>query len=128
DISKKKIVFFRKDQTIKEIIESMFKNKTRKLMLEGTSEFISDRIIIQKISRDLNCLHDMDDFLNMKGNEFELDKAKEVSNRTTMEEACAILYKMESPYLLSPDGVITPWDVITNLGSENIEYDSKFEQ
>lgn len=128
DISKKKIVFFRKDQTIKEIIESMFKNKTRKLMLEGTSEFISDRIIIQKISRDLNCLHDMDDFLNMKGNEFELDKAKEVSNRTTIEKACAILYKMESPYLLSPDGVITPWDVITNLGSENIEYDSKFEQ
>lgn len=106
----------------------MFKNKTRKLMLEGTSEFISDRIIIQKISRDLNCLHDMDDFLNMKGNEFELDKAKEVSNRITIEKACAILYKMESPYLLSSDGIITPWDVITNLGSENIEYNSKFEQ
>lgn len=126
DISKKKIITFKKDQTIKEIIESMFKNKTRKLMLEGTSEFISDRIIIQKISRDLNCLHDVDNFLDIKGNEFKLDQAKKVSNQTTMEEACAILYEMQSPYLLLSDGVVTPWDVITNLGSENIEYDSKF--
>ncbi|HJT10738.1 MAG TPA: CBS domain-containing protein [Candidatus Nitrosotalea sp.] len=128
DISKKKINTFRKDQTIKEIIESMFKNKTRKLMLEGTSEFISDRIIIQKISRDLNCLHGVGNFLDMKGNEFKLDKAKKVSNQTTMEEACAILYEMQSPYLLLSDGVVTPWDVITNLGSENMEYNSKFKQ
>lgn len=126
DISKKKIISFRKDQTVKEIIETMFKNKTRKLMLEGTSEFISDRIIIQKISRDLNCLHDMVNFLDMKGNEFKLDKAKKVSNQTTIEEACVMLYEMQSPCLLLSDGIVTPWDVIKNLGSKNIEYDPKF--
>ena len=128
DISKKKINTFRKDQTIKEIVESMFKNKTRKLMLEGTSEFISDRIILQKISRDLNCLHDVGNFLDMQGNEFKLDKAKKVSDQTTMEEASSILYEMQSPYLLLSDGVVTPWDVITHLDSENIEYTSKFKQ
>ncbi len=125
DISKKKIITFRKDQTIKEIIESMFKNKTRKLILKDTSDFISDRIIIQKISRDLNCLHDIHNFLEMRGDEFKLDKAKQVSDQTTLEEACEILYNMQSPYLLLSDGVVTPWDIITNLGSKNIEYDLK---
>lgn len=125
DISKKEIITFKKDQTIREIIQSMFKNRTRKIMLEGTSEFISDRIIIQKISRDLNCLHDVDNFLDMKGNEFKLDKAKKVSNQTTIDEACAMLYEMQSPYLLLSDGVVTPWDVIQNLGSEKMEYDPK---
>lgn len=122
DVSKRKIVTFRKEQKVKEIIESMFKNKTRKLILEGTSEFISDRIIIQKISRDLNCLQGVDDFLEMKGSTFQLDKAKEVSDQVTLEEGCKILYEMQSPYLLLSDGVVTPWDVILSLRSENIGY------
>lgn len=125
DISKKKIITFRKDQKIKEIIESMFKNKTRKLVLEGTPEFISDRIIIQKISRDLNCLQHVDDFLEMKGSEFVLDKAKKVSEQMALEEGCKLLYEMQSPYLLLSDGVVTPWDVIMSLNSNDIEYTCK---
>ncbi len=122
DVSKRKILTFRKDQTIKEIIESMFENKTRKLILEGTSNFISDRIIIQKISRELNCLQCEGDFLIMKGSTFQLDGAKKVSNDTTLEEGCKLLYGMQSPYLLLSDGVVTPWDVIMSLDSEDIKH------
>lgn len=120
DISKKKIFTFRKDQTVKEIISAMFKNRTRKLILEGTSQFISDRIIIQKISQDLNCLHDVDNFLEIKCSEFRLDKAKEVPGKTLLEEASKTLYEMQSPYLLHEEGVLTPWDVIKSLGSKNL--------
>ncbi len=125
DISKKKIITFRKDQTVKEIIESMFKNKTRKLILEGTSDFISDRIIIQKISRDLKCLQCKDNFLEMKGGTFQLDKARKVSDDILLEEGCKLLYDMQSPYLLLSDGVVTPWDVIMSLDSEDIKYNLK---
>lgn len=117
EISKKKIITFRKDQKVREIITSMFKNKTRKLILKGTSEFISDRIIIQKIARDLNCLRDVDNFLDMKTDIFQLDRAKEVSEQLTLEEACRELYEMQSPYLLLKDRVVTPWDVIMSFSS-----------
>ena len=120
DISKKKTFTFKKDQTVKEIISSMFQNRTRKLILEGTSQFISDRIIIQKIARDLNCLHGVDNFLEMKCNEFRLETAREVSDKILLEEASKILYEMQSPYLLHKDGVLTPWDIIKSLGSKNI--------
>lgn len=120
DISRKKVFTFTKDHTIREIIKSMFENKTRKLMLEGTSEFISDRIIIRKITRELNCLHGVTNFLEMKADLFQLAKAKEVSDKLTLRKACQILYEMESPYLLLKDGVMTPWDIITSFSSENL--------
>lgn len=120
DISKKKIFTFRKDQTVKAAISTMFKNRTRKLILEDTSQFISDRIIIQKISQDLNCLHDIDDFLEMKCSEFRLDKAKEASGKILLEEASKMLYKMQSPYIIHEEGVLTPWDIIKSFGSESL--------
>jgi predicted transcriptional regulator len=120
DISKKKIFTFRRNQTVNEAISTMFKNRTRKLILEGTSQFISDRIIIQKISQDLNCLHGVDDFLEMKCSEFRLDKAKEASGKILLEEASKMLYEMQSPYLLYGEGVLTPWDIIQSLGLESL--------
>lgn len=123
DISRKNTVTFGRNQNVKEVIESMFKNKTRKIILEGTSEFISDRIIIEKISKELDCLKHTNDFLEMKASSFQLDKAKVVSGNITLQEGCKILYGMQSPYLLLPDGVITPWDVIMSLGSQDIKYD-----
>ncbi len=120
DISKKKIFTFRKDQTVKEAISTMFKNRTRKLILEETSQFISDRIIIQKISQDLNCLHGVDDFLEMKCSEFRLDKAKEASGKVLLEEASKMLYEMQSPYIIHEKGVLTPWDIIRSLGSASL--------
>lgn len=115
DISRKKIMTFRKEDKISEIIQSMFANWTRKLILEGTSEFISDRIIIQKISRELNCLQGVDDFLEMQGGEFRLDKARKVDDDTPFNDACKLMYDMQSPYLMLSDGVVTPWDAILVL-------------
>lgn len=125
DVSKRKLTTFRKDQTIKEIIQTMFENKTRKLVLEGTPEFISDRIIMQKISRDLDCLQCIDNFLELKGSEFILDKAIKVSDQMSLAEGCKILYGMQSPYLLLSNGVVTPWDVIMSLNSDDMEYPNK---
>ncbi|MBI5378300.1 MAG: CBS domain-containing protein, partial [Thaumarchaeota archaeon] len=48
EIPKKRIVTFNNSYTIRDVITSMFENKTRKLILEHTSSFINDRIIIEK--------------------------------------------------------------------------------
>ncbi|MDE1863456.1 MAG: CBS domain-containing protein [Thaumarchaeota archaeon] len=119
-ISRKRLLTFTKDQTVREILESMFENRTRKLVLEGTAKFISDRIIIQRISRDLNCLEQCDDFLEMRAGGFHLDEAKSVTGSTSLVDACKIMYGMQSPYLHFPGGVVTPWDVIMSFDSGKV--------
>ncbi len=120
EVSRGGILTFTKSQKVREIIKSMLENKTRKLVLSGTSEFISDRIIIQRISRDLNCLDGVDDFLETDGGQFKLDTAMRASETDSLEKGCRLLYGMESPYLLLPRGVVTPWDVVMGLRSENL--------
>lgn len=119
-IPKKKIITFHKDDTVKQIIQRMFDNKTRKLVLEGTSSFISDRIIIQKLARELNCLRDGEDFLRMNSDIFILEQAKNVSDDLTITEACKIMQDMKSPYLMINEKVISPWDMVLILVSDDL--------
>lgn len=118
EIPKKRVATFNNTYTVKDIINSMFENKTRKLILENTSSFISDRIIIEKIVRDLNHVHNIKGFLNMKASIFKLENAKTISENSSLQEASKIMYDMLSPYLMVKDQTISPWDVIMSLKSE----------
>ena len=118
-IPTKKIVTFNKKDTVRQIVQRMFDNKTRKLVLEDTSFFINDRIIIEKLTREFNCLRDGEDFLGMNSDIFSLEQSKIVSNDLTITEACKIMQNMKSPYLMTNEKAISPWDVILILSSEN---------
>lgn len=120
NIPKKKIITFSKDYTIRDIITSMFENKTRKLILEDTSLFISDRIITEKITREPTHLHDISKFLDTNVTTCKLENAKKVSNNLTIPEACKIMYDMLHPYLMTEDQVISPWDIVMILGSDKL--------
>lgn len=118
EIPKKRIVVFNNNHTSKDIITLMFENKARKLVLQNTLSFISDRIIIEKIVRELNYLRNIKDFLNMKVTVFKLENAKSISEETTIQEASKAMYDMLSPYLIVKDQVVSPWDIVLSLGSE----------
>jgi len=118
EIPKKQIVTFNNNYTVRDIITSMFENKTRKLILEHTSSFISDRIIIEKIVRELNHLHNVKGFLDMKASIFKLENAKVISENSSIQDASKIMYEMLSPYLMANDQAISPWDVVMSLKSE----------
>ncbi len=119
ELPKKRIVFFRRDSTVGEIIKSMFENKTRKLVLENSEFFISDRIIIEKIVRELNCLRNMNNFLDMSADVFKLDMAKRIPEDLTIPKACKTMCEMSSPYLITNSQVISPWDVAMVLDTKN---------
>ena len=119
-ISPKNIITFHKNDTVRQIIQRMFDNNTRKLVLEGTSLFINDRIIIQKLIREFNCLRDGQDFLGMKSDIFSLEEAINVSGDITIAEACKIMKTMKSPLLRIKDKVISPWDMVLILNSGNL--------
>jgi CBS domain-containing protein len=118
EIPKKRVVTFNNNYTVRDIITSMFENKTRKLILEHTASFISDRIIIEKVVRELNHLHNIKGFLDMKASIFKLENAKAISEDSSIKEASKIMYDMLSPYLMVKDQVISPWDVVMSLKSE----------
>lgn len=124
ELPKKRLVTFKKDDKIGDIMNLMLKNKTRKLILEGSASFISDRIIVEKIAEDLKFLRDVENFLLLPIKNFRLENVKEVQENLSLPEASKLLYEMEHPYLICKDHVLSPFDVCMALASEELtEYD-----
>jgi hypothetical protein len=102
----------------------MLKNKTRKLLLENTNQFVSDRIIIEKIASDLNYLRIGGNFLEMPVTGFGLEYAKVLTKDIMVNELASIMFGMQHPYAVFRDQVISPWDICLALLSDRMqEYD-----
>ena len=115
EIQKKRIVTFDKDATFGDVIKLMLENRTRKILLEGTNQFINDRIIIETIEK-FDYLLGQDNFLNIPVSVTSLDKGKVISKDLSLTEISRIMYDMSQPLIIYEDRVITPWDVCMALG------------
>ena len=120
DIPKKKTIHYAKDQSVKEILDTMIQNKTRRLVLEGTSSYISDRMIIEKISTHLNYLYRIDDFLDMPCSIFQPAYAITIPSHIPIQNLCAMLYAAEHPYIIKDDQVFSPFDIIGILERDDV--------
>ncbi|MEX0656386.1 MAG: CBS domain-containing protein [Nitrosopumilaceae archaeon] len=122
ELPKKKVATFMYNDTVKDIIKSMFENKTRKLVFKNTSSFISDRIIIEYIVRELNYLRNIDYFLDLKFEEpFRLAESKVISDDMKISELSKIMFGMLHPFVIYQDQVISPWDLCMALLSDKVE-------
>lgn len=119
-LPKKKAVTFNDDDQIGDIMNLMLKNKTRKLLLENSTKFISDRIIVGKIAEDLKFLHDVENFLSLPIKNFELGEAKVPATDLTIPDASKVMHGLEHPYLVFQDQVISPWDICMMLLSDEL--------
>ena len=115
EIPKKKIITFEKDATFGDIMKLMLENKTRKILLEGTSQFINDRIIIETIEKFEYLLH-TENFLEIPVSTVSLEEATVVSENLSISEISKIMFEMSHPLVIHDDRVISPWDVCTTLG------------
>jgi CBS domain-containing protein len=114
-IPKKNIGIFNKDATFGDVMKLMLKNKSRKILLEGTHQFINDRIIIETIEN-FNYLLGKDNFLQIPVSIVTLDNAKVVSEDLKLSQISKIMYNMSHPCVIYEDQVITPWDICMALG------------
>jgi CBS domain-containing protein len=121
ELPKKKIVTFKIGAKVNDIINLMLKNRTRKVLLENTNQFISDRIIIEKIAMDLNYLRDVNNFLDMPVVGFNLEYAKVIAKDIKINELASIMFGMIHPYVVFRDQVVSPWDICLTLLSERFE-------
>lgn len=115
DLPKKKKMIFKKEDTFGDLINSMFENKSRKIILEGTNKYLSDRLIIETISEKMKHLKETKDFLNESVNIVDLEEAKVVSDNLKINEVSAIMYDMAHPFVIYKDWLVTPWDICNVL-------------
>ena len=124
-LPKKKLITFEKKDSIGDVLNSMLRINARRLFLIDSNKFINDRIILQKITEELKCLKETEDFMGLSTSEFNLEEAKKITEDLTIQEISKIMYKMNHPSVLFEDQVITPWDICLILLSENItEYEN----
>ena len=117
---KKKMVTFQPDDSLRKIVDLMFEHNTRKLLLEYSNQFISDRLVLKKISELLKFQPDVDNFLDIPVNQVELDDVTVVLDDLSLNQICAKMYKMDHPYVIYKDISVTPWDICNVLLSEKI--------
>ena len=120
DIPKKKLVTFKKNDTFGDVINSMFENKTRKLFLDGTNKYLSDRLIIETITEKMKHLKETDDFLNETVENVELEEAKIISDNLKINEVSSVMYDMAHPCIMYKDWLVTPMDICNVLLYEKI--------
>lgn len=114
-IQKKKIVTFETDDSLGRILDLMFENKTRKLVLENTNQYISDRLILGEISNTLRFQSDIDNFLDIPANGLKLENAKVITEDLKFDQLCSLMEEMDYPCVVFDGTVITPWDICLNL-------------
>jgi|CXWL01.1.fsa_nt_gi predicted transcriptional regulator len=117
---KKKIITFSPDDSLGKVIDLMFEHKTRKILLEYSNQFISDRLILEEISRILKFQPDIDNFLDIPVNQIELGEVKIIKDDLNLSHICSMMYKMDHPYVYYKDIAISPWDVCLTLLSEDL--------
>ncbi|MDH3312227.1 MAG: CBS domain-containing protein [Nitrosopumilus sp.] len=120
DLPKKKLVTFKKEDTFGNVINSMFEKKARKILLEGSNKYLSDRLIIEAISEKMKHLRETDDFLNEAINIVDLEEAKVIVENLKINEVASMMYDMAHPFVIHKDWLVTPWDICNILLSPEI--------
>ncbi len=117
---KKKTITFSKDDSLGKVIELMFEHNTRKLLLENSKQFISDRIILGHISQVIKFKTEIDNFLDIPIRDLCLDYVHELKEDLKFNKLCAVMDKMDHPFVIYNDTPISPWDICLTLLSEDI--------
>ena len=122
-VKKKDIITFQRDNSLGKILNLMYKHNTRKLLLENTNQFISDRIILGEIAKMLKLpANPSESFLDIPVTMFKLEYIRVIRD-LNLNELCIIMDKMDHPYVNHKDIIVTPWDVCLALMSESLTED-----
>ncbi len=119
-IPKKKMITFQPDDSLRTIVDLMFEHNTRKLLLEYSNQFISDRLVLKEISKLLKFQPDVDNFLDVPVNLVELEDVTVVKEDLDLNQICTKMYEMDHPYIIYKDISVTPWDICNVLMTEKI--------
>ena len=114
DMTKKEIISFSDNDSLKDIIEKMFSNKIRRLNLSQTNKFISDRTILTNIMEN-NYLENIDNYLEGSSKDVQKMEVEDVPENTKITTVCKVMHQTSFPCITSNSNIITPWDILNHL-------------
>jgi predicted transcriptional regulator len=117
---RKEIITYKGEESLGQLLDLMYKNKTRKLLLENSDRYISDRLILGDISRMLNLESVVNDFLSVPVNKLQTEQVQTITEDIRFNRLCSLMDKMEHPYVRYKDTLVTPWDVCLMLLTKDL--------
>lgn len=106
---------FRRDSSVKEIINILVKDDVNCILLEDENLILDSFAIIERITSDLNFLKNTDDFLDLNASIFQFKTPKLIPERLEFSEICKLMLEMKYPYLITATRLWTPWDILDCL-------------
>ena len=116
DIPLEKIITYSKTETVKQIISKMMQNQKRRLLLEGTDRYTTDRWIFKAMLQNPIYQENVDLFLNENSSILHTEKIKIFNSDMNLNTLCKMMYGTSFPCAIVNDNLITPWDVVKILG------------
>ncbi len=113
----RKIDLCNREDTVHDILESLVIKENDCMILEDESVIIDHRIILEKITSDLNFLNGVDDFLELNASIFRFEAPKLIPEKLSFPEICKVMLEMKNPYVMTTNRIWTPSDVLDVLVS-----------
>ncbi|HXV51329.1 MAG TPA: hypothetical protein VD689_04305 [Nitrosopumilaceae archaeon] len=113
---KKHTPVFKRDNTIRDVIEKLEQDENKLVLLEGGLSFVNHEILLEKI-KELNTTQN-DNLLELSASTFKTITPTLISERLTVSEICKIMLNMNYPCVMTSEQLITPHDILNLLCKE----------
>lgn len=115
EIRRKNVVIMNRDESMKDILSRMLQKKVRRVIVEGTQNYTSDRLIIDHVIKDLHFLKNVEGALENSLDEHNFAKMIEIDKDIALSEVCKILWTLKHPCATYQGNIITPWDIVETI-------------
>ncbi|MEM3170429.1 MAG: hypothetical protein QW838_06620 [Candidatus Nitrosotenuis sp.] len=110
---KKQIPVYKRQDTIRDVVEILNKDKNQLALLEGEISFVNSEILLEKI-KELNTPQ-IQNILELSASTFKTITPTLISERMTLSDICKIMINTRYPCVMTSEQVITPQDVLEIL-------------
>ncbi len=112
----KTVTSFKRDDTIKDIIEKLKKEENRFIVLEDEFSFVNYEILLEKL-KELNNTQN-ENLLNLSASTLKTITPTLISDKLSLAEICKIMLNVRHPCVMTSNRIITPYDVLDVLCKE----------
>lgn len=115
EIKSKNAVVVNRDEPMKNILLRMLQKKVRRVIVEGTQNYTSDRLIIEHVVNDLHFLKNTEDVLENSLEDHNFARMVEIDKDIPLSELCKTLGALKHPCVTYHGNIITPWDIVETI-------------
>jgi hypothetical protein len=114
--AQKQVAGFKRDDTIKNVIEKLKKEEGKFIILEDEFSFVNHDIVLEKL-KELNNTKS-ENLLNLSASTLKTITPTLISDKLTISEICKIMLNVKYPCVMTSNRIITPYDILDIICKE----------